>query len=102
MTVAVLMTLLGASRQDVYREYLLTNTGTTEAQRQHVAAAMNQPPPPPLTPEERQKAGGAKVPLLDAFFHAIDTHYGSFDAYVRDGLKLSKEDVQNLRKRFLD
>ena len=84
VTVAVLMTLLGASRQDVYREYLLSDRHAAEAH-----------PPAPVHPK------APKAETLDAFFHAIDTNYGSFHAYVRDGLKLSNEDVQNLRRRFL-
>jgi protein-tyrosine phosphatase len=101
-TVAVLMTLLGASRKDVYREYLLSDgKSETEAQRRHMAAVMGRPyPPPPVNPE-LQKAQTSDASWLDAFFHSIDTHYGSFDAYVRDGLKLSNEDVQSLRRKFL-
>ena len=101
LTVAVLMTLLGASRQDVYREYLLSKTGVTEEQGRRVATVMNQPYPPPAVSAEMQKTVGVDASLLDAFFHSIDTHYGSFDAYVRDGLKLSKEDVLSLRRQFL-
>jgi protein-tyrosine phosphatase len=82
VTVAVLMTLLGVSRRDVYREYLLSNAHAAEAHKV-------------------QKAENLDTSLLNAFFHAIDTNYGSFHAYVRDGLKLSNEDVQNLRRRFL-
>lgn len=101
VTVAVLMTLLGASRQDVYREYLLSNTHAEEARGRSVAARKNQPSnSTPVNPQVRKPdALGAK--LLDAFFHAIDTNYGSFHAYVREGLKLSNEDVQNIRRRFL-
>jgi len=101
VTVAVLMTLLGASRKDVYREYLLSNTHATEAQRRHMAAVRQQPYPSAPVNTELEKAGSLDASRLDAFFHAIDTNYGSFHAYVRDGLKLSNEDVQNLRRRFL-
>jgi protein-tyrosine phosphatase len=91
VTVAVLMTLLGASRQDVYREYLLSNA--------HAARAQPRPAAPAVP--KAQRAQTVDVSLLNAFFHAIDTNYGSFDAYVRNGLKLSNEDVRNLRQRFL-
>ena len=87
VTVAVLMTLLGASRRDVYREYLLSDRHAAEAQQPPVAA--------PIHPK------APKAETLDAFFHAIDANYGSFHAYVRDGLKLSNEDVQKLRRGFL-
>jgi len=101
VTIAVLMTLLGASRKDVYREYLLSNRPPTEAQSRHMAEVRNQPYPPAKVDPEIERAGFLDASRLDAFFHAIDANYGSFQAYVRDGLKLSNEDVQNLRRRFL-
>jgi protein-tyrosine phosphatase len=101
LTVAVLMTLLGVSRKDVYREYLLSINSVTEAQRQHILAVNSRPyPRPPVSPELR-KAQTPDTSWLDAFFHSIDTNYGSFHAYVRDGLKLSNEDAQRLRRKFL-
>ena len=105
VTVAVLMTLLGASREDVYQEYVLSGKPLTEAQSRNRAAVTNQPyPPAPLSPElQKDQASyfAIDTTLLAPFFHAIDTKYGSFDAYVRNGLKLSNEDVQNLRSKFL-
>lgn len=95
MTVAVLMTLLGASRKDVYREYLLSSKLTKE-QIRHLAAYS----PVPISPKVL-KALTINASSLDSFFHSIDTHYGSFDAYVRNGLKLSNQDVHRLRRIFL-
>jgi protein-tyrosine phosphatase len=95
MTVAVLMTLLGASRKDVYREYLLS-TKLTKEQMQHLAANSGVHVSPAFL-----KSFTIDASSLDAFFHSIDAHYGSFDAYVRDGLKLSSQDVRNLRRKLL-
>jgi hypothetical protein len=66
-----------------------------------MAEVRNQPYPPAKVDPEIERAGFLDASRLDAFFHAIDANYGSFQAYVRDGLKLSNEDVQNLRRRFL-
>lgn len=95
MTVAVLMTLLGASRKDVYREYL-QSTKLTKEQMQHLAANSGIHVSPAILKSFRIDASS-----LDAFFRAIDTHYGSFDAYVRNGLKLSSQDVRNLHQKLL-
>ena len=96
MTVAVLMTLLGASRQDVYREYLLS-TKLTKEQIQHLAASGGVHVSPAFIKAFKMNPSSS----LDAFFRSIDTHYGSFNAYVRNGLKLSSQDIQNLRRRLL-
>jgi len=47
------------------------------------------------------KAISIQPSSLDAFFASIDKNYGSFDAYVRNGLKLSNQDIQSLRRRLL-
>lgn len=95
MTVAVLMTLLGASRNDVYREYLLSSKLTKEQMRRLAAYS-----PVPISPEVL-KSLTINASSLDSFFHSVETHYGSFNAYVRNGLKLSNQDVHNLRRIFL-
>jgi protein-tyrosine phosphatase len=101
VTVAVLMTLLGASRQEVYHEYLLSNRPATAEQQQQMATVRHQPDSPSAADGEPKKEDPLDTTGLDAFFHAIDAKYGSFHAYVRDGLKLSDKDVQDLRRRFL-
>jgi len=95
VTVAVLMTLLGASRKDVYREYLLSSR-LTEEQMRHLAAYS----PVPISPEALKNLT-ISASSLTAFFDSVETHYGSFDAYVRNGLMLSSQDVRNLRRIFL-
>lgn len=95
ITVAVLMKLLGASHKDIYREYLLTGKLSEEQTRRLAAYS-----PVPLSPEVL-KTLTINASLLDSFFQSIQMHYGSFDAYIRDGLKLSSQDVQSLRRIFL-
>lgn len=95
MTVAVLMTLLGTSRKDIYREYLVSSKLTKEEMQRTVANSGVTVSPKFL------KAFSIDASSLDAFFDSIDKHYGSFAAYVRNGLKLSNQDVQNLRRKLL-
>jgi protein-tyrosine phosphatase len=38
---------------------------------------------------------------LQAGFDEIDARWGSFDAYVRDGLALTATDIQTLRRHLL-
>jgi hypothetical protein len=40
--------------------------------------------------------------VLTNTFAIIDRLYGSFDAFVRDGLKLTSSDVANLRTQLLE
>jgi protein-tyrosine phosphatase len=95
MTVSVLMTLLGASRKDVYREYLVSSKLSKEQMGRIVSNSGVAVSPKFL------KAFSIDAGSLDAFFDSIDRHYGSFDAYVRNGLKLSNQDVRSLRRKLL-
>jgi len=38
---------------------------------------------------------------LEAAFTAVDRRYGSFDAYLRDGLGLDSAALQAMRDRYL-
>jgi protein-tyrosine phosphatase len=95
MTVAVLMTLLGASRKDVYREYLVSSKLSKEQMGRIVANSGVAVSPKFL------KAFSIDASSLDAFFESIDRHYGSFDAYISNGLKLSNQDIRSLRRKLL-
>jgi protein-tyrosine phosphatase len=73
---AVLLTILGVPKATVYQDYMASNTylGRTDA---------------------------VESAWLDEAFHEVDQAYGSFDNYVRDGLKLSDATVAALRARLL-
>ena len=45
---------------------------------------------------------GADQAWLDTAFDTAVATYGSFDAYVSDGLKLSEADVTQMKSRLLD
>ncbi|MFE9576295.1 tyrosine-protein phosphatase [Nocardia sp. NPDC006044] len=80
-TAAVLLTLLGVDRDTVDQDYLLSN--------QYRNANPNDP------------INGVQQPWLDAAFDQANQTYGSFDNYVRDGLKLTDADLAALRTKLL-
>jgi protein-tyrosine phosphatase len=102
---AILLTLLGVPRDAVVDDYMLTGKYMlTDA-----ALAKAQ--------EDFKRITGSETALdvatlrgiytmheeaLIATFDAIDTKYGSFDAFVRDGLKLTSADVTALKTRLLE
>ena len=80
-TAAVLLPLLGVDRATVTGDYLLSN-------RYRDARADD-----PLN--------GVQRSWLDAAFDQVDRTYGSFSAYVRDGLRLDDREIAALRARLL-
>ncbi|WP_228002017.1 tyrosine-protein phosphatase [Nocardia australiensis] len=80
-TAAVLLSILGVDRDTVNQDYLLSN--------RYRNASANDP------------LNSVQQPWLDAAFDQADQTYGSFDNYVRDGLKLSATDVAALKAKLL-
>jgi protein-tyrosine phosphatase len=102
---AMLLLLLGVAREAVYEDYLRSNEAVP-AQIARLTDANGAPSgmPPVIA---SLPIGTIRVlfsverTFLDAGFAAIETQFGSFDAYVADGLRLTPEDLQILRTRLL-
>ncbi|EST34193.1 tyrosine-protein phosphatase [Streptomyces roseochromogenus] len=96
--IAIVQTLLGVSRDDVFADYLRSNTELASWKQgvlQQLAAGGMQDP-------------GLVEPLLDvdasylqASFDQAQQSYGSFDAFVRDGLGIDDGTLARLRARLL-
>jgi protein-tyrosine phosphatase len=101
---AVLLTILGVSKEDVYKDYLSSNAAVPAQMmrlRQAYSGKSDAPSALSSLPIESIKVlMGVDRSFLDAAFAAIDAKYGSFSAYVSDGLKLSPADVEALRRRL--
>ena len=105
VTVAILMTILGASRDDVYREYLRSNESVqaqidrqqARAQSGHDSIGLGK-----VDPSALRVLMGTAPENLDASFAAIDAKYGSFAAYITDGLHLTPAQIQSLRNNLLE
>lgn len=97
VTVAVLMTVLGVSRDQVIREYLRSNEyWTTPQGREDMRARTHE------SEKEIEAWPGLTSDTLDGMFPLLDKRHKSFDGYVRNGLQLSSQDVVQLRARFLE
>jgi protein-tyrosine phosphatase len=99
---ALLLTVLGASRETVVSDYLLSNEyyrpaaprpGASANSPMAALAAMPADRMKPLQRVERQ--------YIEAAFGAIDKRPGGMDAFISEQLGLTKHDVAALRKRYL-
>jgi protein-tyrosine phosphatase len=102
---AVLLTILRVPREHVVRDYMLTGEYMLSEQGLRAAATDWQkltgdsaPPDPSLL----RSIYTMHAEAIIGTFAAIDRKYGSFDTFVRDGLKLSDADVASLRRRLLE
>ena len=92
---------LGADRETVYRDYLLTNAFNApmlEAIRQRVA--------PLGFSEDKLNAliimsGGVEAVYMDNALEALDREFGGAMGYLADALGVGEAEIKQLRRRFL-
>ncbi|HAG69289.1 MAG TPA: hypothetical protein DCL38_04875 [Lachnospiraceae bacterium] len=99
---AIVEELLGVSRADVIEDYLMTNeylkddivflTGFVKAQAG---------PENAISDEALKYLFGADRAYIEEYYNTLNIKYGSFEGFVRDGLKLSGEDIKKLRSVYL-
>ena len=91
---AVLLRASGVHPDDVMADYLATNQVNAASMRAEAASLGAG-----MTDGERailQSFLEARPAYLDAFFAEVDNAFGSFDRYVREGLRLRSDQVERL------
>lgn len=98
----LLLTALGASRETVLADYLLTN----EYNAQKLAAARAGLEHAPLTPELRELAlfgaGAVEEKYMLNALNAMDGRCGSAEGYLARELGIGKSECGELRRKFLE
>ncbi len=96
---AILLRILGVPPETVMQDYLASGEQALQARRSQMLM---------LRLFKGQEAAdkvsvllGVRQPWLEAAFNEIDTRWGGFDSYVREGLGLSEEDLSHLRRTLL-
>ncbi len=98
---ALILRLLGVAHETVIEDYLATNDNLQRFVKRILRRVG-------LLTLSRRKANLVRPLLvaderyLDASFDAIAERWGSFDAYLRDGLSLTDADITSLRERLLE
>jgi protein-tyrosine phosphatase len=90
---ALVLRALDVPRQEVMRDYLLTNERLKPAPL--TAASWS------LPPHAAKVLYGVQPEFIEAAFEAIDKDYGGLDAYLREGLGLRDPERARLRELYL-
>ena len=88
---ALILLALGVSRDDVMRDYLLTNERLKPKTEWKG-----------LAPEVASVLYRVQPEFLDAAFEAVQQKYGGVETYLRDGLGLREAERQRLKELYLD
>ena len=95
--------LLGVKREDIIEDYLATNVYRREETQQFLARMKKEFG----EPDGQMKEAffwlfSAHEEYLEAVFAKAAELYGSFDAYLSEGLKVTEEERRILRARYLE
>ena len=94
--------ILGVPEQDILEDYLATNMYVKdELQKVTAYAHQKSGSDDPVIDRSMAYIFGTDRSYIETFFNVADSRFGSFDAFVRDGLGLSDDDVNLLRKKYL-
>ena len=88
---ALILLVLGVSRDDVMRDYLLTNERLKPKTEWRG-----------LTPEVASVLYRVQPEFLDAAFEAVRQKYGNLDTYFREGLGLREAERARLQELYLE
>ncbi|MFC4224359.1 tyrosine-protein phosphatase [Lysinibacter cavernae] len=93
---ASLLGLLGVDKEDIYADYLQTNTDLLPA----LEPLLQQVEARGVDREVLMPVLGVRESYLDAAFTQLREQFGTLEAYATEGLGLSQDDLGRLRLRF--
>ena len=97
MSVLVL-SVLGASRDDILDDYLLTNVSRDKRYDEMFARFLRLSDGDEKRAHELVVSHRAEPENVEAFYSAVDDEYGSWDAFMRDTLGMTDDRVRAIRQ----
>ena len=99
---AIVEELLGVPREDVIADYLMTNEYLKEEFAFLTNVVGEQAGSGVAVPDEALRyLFGADRDYIEEYYRTIGIKYGSFERFIEDGLRLSAEDIRDLRSTYL-
>ena len=94
--------ILGIAEEDIIADFLKTNEYLINDLRQITAYAKTKTgSDDPRIDNSMKYLFGTDKAYIETFFKAVDERFGSFEAFVREGLGLSDSDREKLREKYL-
>ena len=99
---AMIEEILGIPRQVIVEEYLRSNQYLVGEDRM-VKELVNKETEMenPVAAESIRYLLGAEQEYIETFFGTVDERFGSFEAFVHEGLRLTEAEVETLKKLYL-
>lgn len=97
-TSAVLLTLLGVPRETILEDYLASAAHLAEKNSRILSVIAGRG----FDPEHLRPMFSVREEYLNTAFGEVETHYGTIEDYVRDGMGVPQASIDALRARLLE
>ena len=98
---AITLIALGVSKEDVIDDYMKTNQFTKE-RIEEIIGQIELMTLYQTDAEILRPLLGVEREYIETAFQAAEEKYGSLENFIRNGLNISDEDIQKLRKKFIE
>ena len=98
---AITLIALGVSKEDAINDYMKTNQFTKE-RIEEIIGQIKLMTLYQTDPEILRPLLGVEREYIETAFQTAEEKYGSLENFIKDGLDISDEDIQKLRKKFLE
>ena len=98
---AMILTVLGAPREKIIEDYLLTNTYVSD----HVDRKLLETELKTFfraDSDNLRKINFVEERYIQAAFDTIDSHWGAMAQYISEGLNLTEEDINKIKDYYLE
>lgn len=100
---ALVLSALGVTREDIEADFMMSNVlKDADNASVKIANQVNAEHGTSMPPEAVWPSLGVRMEYLDNFYSSVNEIYGSVDNYLHEGLGLTNEDLEKLRKRYLN
>lgn len=100
LAAAIILTILGVDREDILADYLKTN----ELRREENTRLLENLKKQGISEEQRSSieiALTVNAEFLETAYQTAEKQYGSFAGYINQALKVTKEEEEELQRRYL-
>ncbi|KAI0080790.1 hypothetical protein K474DRAFT_1636729 [Panus rudis PR-1116 ss-1] len=97
---AILLKLVGVSDEDIAEDYALTRVGR-EPFRQKIMARLAKEPIFASNNEAALNMFTSRPETMLAFLKHLEDHYGGVEAYLKEYVKLTDEDIETIRQNLI-
>lgn len=100
ITAAVILTVLGVTKEDIMKDYLVTNILRKNV-NQVIIDSMIEAGQPQAVQEAVRAALSVEQVYLEKSYETAEREYGSFEKYISEGIGLEEEKWERLREMYL-